>query len=410
VTKTITAICLATAVFNPAAAQTMSSEVSALVGQVNLDSLTTTVAQLTGERPIMLEGRPYTLTSRAAYHLDNDRAADFIERKLAGYGLQTQQHEFSSTGRNVLAFQTGLVRPEQIYVVCAHFDAVPLNRRDPSGPGVPGADDNASGTAAVLEAARLLSTIDLPYSVLYALWDEEETGLVGSRVYAGEAADANLDIKLVLNADMIAWDSDGDGKLTIQATNQWIVDAIVRAREALQLNLEPIWSSSFARSDHVPFRDEGYPSAMMIEYWDEPIGADFNPYYHSALDMLANLNTAYHREMTRLLVATVGSLAGDWSSVTSVDPIAETRSRMTVASFPNPFSGSATFEVPPAVSGAAMLEVFDVLGRIVYRTSEFESGGNGQRIVVDGSHLPSGTYLYHLRVGSERWSGTMTRR
>ena len=57
----------------------------------------------------------------------------------------------------------------------------------PSGTTAPGADDNASGTAAVIEAARIFTQYDSKYTIIYALWDEEEQGLIGSAYYAHQA-------------------------------------------------------------------------------------------------------------------------------------------------------------------------------------------------------------------------------
>lgn len=85
----------------------------------------------------------------------------------------------------------------------------------PSGNSTPGADDNASGTISAIEAARLLSGIDLPFTILFACWDEEELGLYGSKAYADTAYFRGDSIIGVLNFDMIAYDGNNDGALDI---------------------------------------------------------------------------------------------------------------------------------------------------------------------------------------------------
>lgn len=80
----------------------------------------------------------------------------------------------------------------------------------PAGTTAPGADDNASGSAAVIEAARIFSNYTFPFTIVYAIWDEEERGESGSRYYAQQAYNAGDSIVGVINLDMIAYDSDSD--------------------------------------------------------------------------------------------------------------------------------------------------------------------------------------------------------
>ena len=84
-----------------------------------------------------------------------------------------------------------------------------------TGTTAPGADDNASGTAAVIEAARIFSQYDFPFTIIYALWDEEEQGLIGSEYYATQAANAGDSILGVINLDMIGYDGNGDGNADV---------------------------------------------------------------------------------------------------------------------------------------------------------------------------------------------------
>ncbi|MBK6681102.1 MAG: M20/M25/M40 family metallo-hydrolase [Ignavibacteriales bacterium] len=130
--------------------------------------------------------------------------------------LTTTLQSFSTTGKNVIGVKTGTQFPNQKYIICAHFDDMP------SGATAPGADDNGSGTAAVMEAARILSQYTFPYTIVFALWDEEEQGLVGSAYYANQASIAGDSILGVVNMDMIAYDANNDNKanLHVRATAQ----------------------------------------------------------------------------------------------------------------------------------------------------------------------------------------------
>ena len=96
----------------------------------------------------------------------------------------------------------GKTNPNNIYIVCAHYDTVADYC----------ADDNATGTAAVLEVARILSKQCVDNTIVYALWDEEEIGLRGSQFYANQAATNNDNILGVLNMDMMGYDGDNPGQ------------------------------------------------------------------------------------------------------------------------------------------------------------------------------------------------------
>ena len=177
-----------------------TSVIQQILNNTSSDSLTHFVAQLSGEIPVIVNGSSQTILSRNKYQPGNNIAADFIKQKLESYGMTAYDQSFSSTGRNVYGVITGTEYPNQKFIICAHYDDMP------SGAVAPGADDNGSGTAAVLEAARVLSQYTYPYTLIFALWDEEEQGLVGSEYYATQAQASGDSILGVVNMDMIAWD------------------------------------------------------------------------------------------------------------------------------------------------------------------------------------------------------------
>ena len=128
-----------------------------ILGSVDLDTLTQSVRDLSGENPVALQGSMVTIHSRHRDYPGNDLAADYIQQRLEGYGLSVVNQTYSSTGRNVLATMTGTKTPDESFILCAHYDAMPDSCI------APGADDNASGVATVLEAARLLSGYSVDY-------------------------------------------------------------------------------------------------------------------------------------------------------------------------------------------------------------------------------------------------------
>jgi acetylornithine deacetylase/succinyl-diaminopimelate desuccinylase-like protein len=280
-----------------------SPVVQSIINQTNLDSLIFFVEELSGEVQTIISGTPYTIVSRNKYQPSNDKAADYIEQKLEYYGLDVYNQSFSSSGRNVYGILTGTEFPNQFWMICAHYDDMP------SGSVAPGADDNASGTAAVLEAARILSQESFPYSIIFALWDEEEQGLVGSEYYADQAAANGDSILGVINLDMIAYDSDNDDIAEIHTRSVGnsfnIKDKMVEVKSVYNINLNlQIDIPGTNQSDHKSFWDEGYGAILLIEDWQ-----DFNAYYHTTNDLVIHYNQPYYHKMAKLAIGTLATLA-----------------------------------------------------------------------------------------------------
>ncbi len=280
-----------------------SSVIQQIINDINSDSLTHFVAQLSGEVPVIVNGTTQTIVSRNKYQPGNNIAADFVKQKFQGYGLTAYDQQFSSTGRNVLASISGTEYPNKEFIICAHYDDMP------SGTTAPGADDNGSGTAAVIEAARVLSQYSFPYTLIFAVWDEEEQGLVGSDYYATQAALAGDSIIGVVNMDMIAWDSDNDNICNIHTADVGITheiyDKMVELNTVYNVGLDIVEVyPQEPYSDHASFIENGYSAVLLIE--DDN---DFNTYYHSTNDLLIHYNIPYFKKSAQLAVAAIASYA-----------------------------------------------------------------------------------------------------
>ena len=175
-----------------------------LINSVSLDSLSQTVQEFTGEIATNVGGNSVTILNRG--QANNDLAGDFLVDKFnAMDNLTVNDQAFNTNGRNIIATQLGKTNPNDIYIICAHYDSVADYC----------ADDNASGTATVLEIARILSTQCMDNTLVYALWDEEEIGLRGASFYATQANTNGDNILGVLNIDMMGYDGDGDDDFDI---------------------------------------------------------------------------------------------------------------------------------------------------------------------------------------------------
>lgn len=283
--------------------------VQQVINSVSIDSLTKFVNELSGEVPVTINGQQVTITSRYYNTTTNDEAADYVKAKFEDYGLQAYDQNFSS-GRNVYGVQTGTLHPDQYYIICAHYDDMP------SYGLAPGADDNGSGTAAVIEAARVLKDYNFDYTIIYAVWDAEELGLLGSAYYA---ANTTLDILGVINMDMIAWDSNNDNVAEIHTKNVAnsvaLKDSMLMVNSDYSVGIQPsVINPGIGASDHASFWSHGYTAILLIENYY----GDFNNYYHTSNDLISHYNLPYYEKCSKLCIGTL-SLMAKAESITPVE-------------------------------------------------------------------------------------------
>jgi hypothetical protein len=280
-----------------------NSIIQNIINETKIDSLMKYVRELSGATPVTVNGQQITIASRNKNYPGNDQAANYLMQKLNSYGLTVTNQVFSSTGRNIYAVQTGTEFPNKKFIICGHYDSMP------NGALAPGADDNASGTAAVIEAARIFSNYSFPFTIIYALWDEEEQGLIGSKYYAQQAANAGDSILGVINLDMVAWDSNNDGVANIHSrptagNSTQIKDKMVELNSQYGINLTlVIKSPGSTYSDHASFWTHGYGAILLIE--DEN---DFHAYYHTVNDLITHFNIPYFEKSVKLALGTLADL------------------------------------------------------------------------------------------------------
>jgi len=276
-----------------------SPVIDSLIGLATESTIGLCVRQLSGDTSVTVGGELKTITTRN-YQFNNEQniITQFVLEKFQEYGYQARYQDYSSTGRNVLGWKTGTKFPQKKYIICAHYDDMP------TAAIAPGADDNASGVVAVLEAARLLSAYPSEYTIEFAIWDEEEIGLVGSSAYADSAVINGTQIMGVLNFDMIAWDSNNDFILTL-ATNALSSVLTKEYQEVMQIYTpEFTWTyTTIEASDHASFWHQNYPAILAIEEYPD----DFNAYYHTPQDNFSNLNLSYFSRMVQAAVAGLAS-------------------------------------------------------------------------------------------------------
>lgn len=281
--------------------------IDSIISQVSLQNISNYNLELTGEVETIVGGQPCRIISRYWESPFNQKAAQYIYEKFQSFGLETRYQVYSSTGVNVLAKKTGTKYPNQQIFICAHYDNIVRGE-------VPdttyGADDNASGTCGVLEAARVLCNLDMDYTVIFAAWDEEELWMVGSSNYADTALLHNDSIVCVFNLDMIAYDGNDDGFYTIFTDTPSVYFAGIFSSSSIiyQPELIPVTQVGASASDHRPFQDRGYNAICAIENVD----FDFNPYYHTINERFDKLNPPYFESLVKTAIASLLTVSKDF--------------------------------------------------------------------------------------------------
>ncbi len=257
---------------------------------VNPDSLARTILDLEA------------FVSRHSLNPNRTEVAAYIQQRLEDYGCDTELDTFPYIDQN-----NGLTYEQynvigKIYgstshppvLIGAHHDS--CCRTDSS----PGADDNASGVAAVIEAARIFHQTGFSprRTVYFCTWAAEEQGLHGSKNYARKLSQLGIPLDLAINLDMIATNRSNPFKVKIEMTSELSEQALLLSRLNGELGL--VQGESTGNSDHASFRQFGYPILYFHEF-------DFSPHYHTPRDLFVHLDMNY---CARISQAALANLAG----------------------------------------------------------------------------------------------------
>jgi hypothetical protein len=269
-------------------------DVGALIGDVQLERIRSHIDAI--DEPRSSFAQPVQLQA----------TADYVRGQLESYGydvelepVQAGPDEFP----NVIGVQEGTMCPERVFIVGAHYDSVSVT---------PGADDNASGTAGMLEIARVLAGTPLPATVWFTGFTLEENGLVGSYNMAERVVEDGTQVVGMYSLEMIGYTTEEEnGDFVAVIGNEASIrlnDAYHRARNAflpdlpsavltLQGNGEEQPDSR--RSDHAPFWDAGFQALLVSDT------ANFrNPNYHQPSDTLATLDLEFATNVTKAMLGT----------------------------------------------------------------------------------------------------------
>jgi Zn-dependent M28 family amino/carboxypeptidase len=193
-------------------------------------------------------------------------------------------------------------------IISAHYDSR-MEDIDNITARAPGADDNASGVSALLEVARVLSNVSLHHSIIFVLFPGEEQGKWGSTQYADYIDEADVDLDLLINLDMIGFSPEETNDFLIEYDNGNVVQDNDKYSRAIA-NFIKIIAENYTNlnatlglvgnTDYLPFEALGY---TIIGLHDD--GVTKNPNHHTMNDTPDLLDYGYLTSVTRLTLATI---------------------------------------------------------------------------------------------------------
>ena len=386
--------------------------VAEMVAAVEQTTVVSYDRQLSGADPATVGGSPYTIATR---HTNSgtpiQKATQYVYEHLERVGLTPSYHSWTrcgTTGRNVIGAWPGVAAPDEIVLITAHLDDMP------AGASAPGADDNASGSVAVMLAAQILTGYRFERTVRFVVFTGEEQGLCGSYAYAAAVKTAGDNIVAVFNLDMIAYENVGEPILDLHTrptsspgypADRQIADTFTDAvgLYGLSTALAPmVLTDGITYSDHAEFWSRGYAAVLGIEDDD-----DFTPYYHTANDKIGTLDQGYFTAFVKAGLATVAHLAVPVEKICS-PPEAPAVTAPTAAS-----SGTAyqlTWTASSPVGEYQLEEATDSSF-----TSSLSVAVSGESQWFTHTVGEGGTYYYRVRARSEcddglpasEWSDTV---
>ena len=341
-------------------------------------------------------------TGRAA----STNALNYIVQKYKDFGYADSQITYdnftysSTTVKNVIITKTGTVHPDEYVIICGHYDSfygtTSTNRSE-------GANDNASGVAAIMEVARILKDVPTEYSIKFIHFTGEEQGLLGSKNYVTNVVNTTnpkMKIKLVFNLDQIGGRSDRTNnsvvceedrindtgtnpKYGVNTTNN---TASIAATADLQTYVGYYSSltgfiDNIYGSDYMPFEKNG---ETVIGLYERPTNNGTvvsNPYYHNNTDTIANLSYPYIYQVTKATVGAVQHFAVASTSTLAVSDIDKAKN---FEFFPNPAKEILNINLDSSITDFSF-EVSDLNGRKIFSTKNQKQ--------INTSQLKPGIYI-----------------
>lgn len=372
-------------------------DLETLLPQINADSLLRTVTDLQnfGSRFALRPG-------------GNHEVAEYLVNRLNNYGIIAKIDTFHLSGQHWLAgpydqdfYNVRGVLPavnakdDSVVLIGAHLDAISYDHQTwQLLEMAPGADDNASGVAVMMEMARICHENNLRFNrdIHFMAYDGEELGLFGGYYDAQKRQEAGENIAVMINNDMVSFQPDENWRLMLHWYDNSL-DVVSRAADicAQYTDIDPYIPSSSENnnaraSDSYAYYQNGFRAVFAIEY-------TFSTSYHTDHDVADSNNYAYHADVARYNLAMLAEYAGlnDGVGVEDLPHIA------TMQVYPNPVIDKAVVRYQLMEASPVAITIMDLRGRVVMR-QDFSNQSAGLHFEeLDMARFPAGVYLCRLQ-------------
>jgi hypothetical protein len=348
-------------------------QIQQMVNQVNSDSMWSYMTTLSSQQRFS-----YEKNDTVCRHW----LRSFFER--LGFDTVYYQNTVITQMPNVIAELRGDSAPDSICVLGAHYDVFAYK--------APGADDNASGTAGVLEVARALASHHFRKTIRFVCFSAEELGGGGgSHYYVQHSVNQGENNFSMVNMDMISHSATGNEPpifyVAYNTISQTLFERMNLAMEQYVPGADWIDGSSYpyaSASDHASFWEAGIPAIFINDCLD-PNSANFNNFFHTFSDVMGT--SVNNKPLTEACVRTAAALIAELAVVNSF-PGSVIQNEMALSIYPNPVQDYLYIHLEYGLSDIRLLDLF---GRTVLQVDP----QNSSNITISAEHLHPGIYFLH---------------
>jgi hypothetical protein len=302
---------------------------------------------------------------------------------------------------NVVATRSGTTLPDEEVLLVGHYDST-SNEPEPEILA-PGADDNGSGIAVIVESARIMAEISFERTIRFVCFSEEELGFIGSDAYVSRALSQGENIVAAFNLDSVGWNDDYF-RIFSRTHSAWFGD-IAAEMAATHVPWLPTYHwdcPSCGWSDQISFWNAGLDAIVGIETWDPA-----PPQHHTAGDTLGLMDMNLVAGVTKIAASTIATVAAvDTTGGVAVgDGLRQTDSGAGIRfdpPQPNPTHGSSELRFALSRPGRTQVRVVDAGGRRVCTLHDGWLDEGVHRLVwngrtSDGLDAVAGVYFVEIQ-------------
>ncbi len=315
---------------------------------------------------------------------DNMEAPQYLKEYFEDLGFDTVYfHEYNDEWiPNVVAEKTGKLYPDSVYILGAHYDVYTA--------GAPGADDNGSGTAGVMEVGRILADTVFDKTIRLICFSGEELGLHGSEAYANDLPSLNQTVVSMINMDMISHSETGGENPKIWIASNAMSSEVLDAFKSALIEYVPTatwddgslsWYAS--ASDHASFWGVNVPAIFINDCLD-PYSSDFNNFIHTDDDIIgtSSNNKDLAEACVKVATAMLVNYAGLYNDPNQrIDPM----DVLNVSLFPNPAMDWTFIRIDENILSCI---VMNLCGQVIFNQENL----NTDQLQINCSDWDAGMY------------------